>query len=216
MNSLIGKKAANGSRLMKQMKMMKTTMSLFLIMVMFPKMAIYGSIQVSHPSMVTAPILVSYLPTSERVKPIITVSPVLMKNQRCQPPKVKCRRKGYQASFPSLINVEGHPTYIMVLKDASGLVKLYAAVNVEQYNIVTTASSQTECLNRYKQLLGIESGSADNNNNQPDNSTGTDNDAPNSVTGSSDISEPTVADAETNLTITDIKYIDITVTLTSI
>lgn len=93
MNSLIGKKVANGSRLMKQMKMMKTTMSLFLIMVMFPKMAIYGSIQVSHPSMVTAPILVSYLPTSERVKPIITVSPVLMKSQRCQPPKVKCRRK---------------------------------------------------------------------------------------------------------------------------
>ena len=119
------------------------------------------------------------------------------------------QEKGYQASFPSLINVEGHPTYIMVLKDASGLVKLYAAVNVEQYNIVTTASSQTECLNRYKQLLGIESGSADNNNNQPDNSTSTDNDAPNSVTGSSDISEPTVADAETNLTITDIKYIDI-------
>lgn len=97
----------------------------------------------------------------------------------------------------------------MVLKDASGLVKLYAAVNVEQYNIVTTASSQTECLNRYKQLLGIESGSADNNNNQPDNSTSTDNGAPNNVTGSSDVSEPTVADAETNLTITDIKYIDI-------
>ena len=119
------------------------------------------------------------------------------------------QEKGYQASFPSLINVEGHPTYIMVLKDASGLVKLYAAVNVEQYNIVTTASSQTECLNRYKQLLGIESGSADNNNNQPDNSTSTDNDAPNNVTDSSDVSEPTVADAETNLTITDIKYIDI-------
>lgn len=71
------------------------------------------------------------------------------------------------------------------------------------------ASSQTECLNRYKQLLGIESGSADNNNNQPDNSTSTDNGAPNNVTGSSDVSEPTVADAETNLTITDIKYIDI-------
>ena len=78
---------------MKQFKLMKTTMSLFLIMVMFPKMAIYGSIQVSHPSMVTAPILVSYLPTSERVRHIITVSPVLMKSQQWQPPKVKCRRK---------------------------------------------------------------------------------------------------------------------------
>lgn len=167
------------------------------------------TIQVSHPSMVTAPILVSYLPTSEPVRPIITVSPVLMKNHAMSAAEGEVQEKGYQASFPSLINVEGHPTYIMVLKDASGLVKLYAAVNVEQYNIVTTASSQTECLNRYKQLLGIESGSADNNNNQPDNSTSTDNGAPNNVTGSSDVSEPTVADAETNLTITDIKYIDI-------
>ena len=52
------------------------------------------------------------------------------------------QEKGYQASFPSLINVEGNPTYIMVLKDSGGLVKLYAAVNVEQYNIVTTAATQ--------------------------------------------------------------------------
>ena len=67
------------------------------------------------------------------------------------------QEKGYSASFPSLINVEGNPTYIMVLKDASGLVKLYAAVNVEQYNLVTTANTQAECLQKYKKLLGIES-----------------------------------------------------------
>ncbi len=66
------------------------------------------------------------------------------------------QEKRYQASFPSLINVEGTPTYIMVLKDASGLVKLYAAVNVEQYNLVTTASTQAECLAKYKTLMGIE------------------------------------------------------------
>ena len=42
------------------------------------------------------------------------------------------QEKGYKASFPSLINVSGTPTYIMVLKDAGGLVKLYAMVNVEQ------------------------------------------------------------------------------------
>lgn len=149
------------------------------------------------------------------------------------------QEKGYQASFPSLINVEGHPTYIMVLKDASGLVKLYAAVNVEQYNIVTTASSQTECLNRYKQLLGIESGDAsgtsgsnntnngsgsyNSSDNSSDNYNGTDNSTANgnnsannnngnnsSYTGSgTDIPEPTVADAEADITIADIKYIDI-------
>lgn len=63
------------------------------------------------------------------------------------------QEKGYKASFPSLISVDGVPTYIMVLKDNSGLVKLYAAVNVEQYNIVTTASSQDECIAKYKKML---------------------------------------------------------------
>lgn len=66
------------------------------------------------------------------------------------------QEKGYQASFPSLINIDGHPTYIMVLKDSGGLVKLYATVNVEQYNIVTTASTQDECIKKYKETLGIE------------------------------------------------------------
>ncbi len=66
------------------------------------------------------------------------------------------QEKGYQASFPSLINIDGNPTYIMVLKDSGGLVKLYAAVNVEQYNLVTTAATQAECIAKYKELLGIE------------------------------------------------------------
>lgn len=66
------------------------------------------------------------------------------------------QEKGYQASFPSLINVSGNSTYIMVLKDASGLVKLYAAVNVEQYNLVTTATTQAQCLAKYKEMLGVE------------------------------------------------------------
>ena len=70
------------------------------------------------------------------------------------------QEKGYQASFPSLINIDGHPTYIMVLKDSGGLVKLYATVNVEQYNIVTTAATQSECIEKYKAALGIESGEA--------------------------------------------------------
>ena len=126
------------------------------------------------------------------------------------------QEKGYQASFPSLINVDGHPTYIMVLKDASGLVKLYAAVNVEQYNIVTTASSQTECLNRYKQLLGIESGDTSDaasnggtfeSNGAANTDNGSDNSNGNNI--STDPDEPTEADSEADITISDIKYIDI-------
>lgn len=65
------------------------------------------------------------------------------------------QEKGYQASFPSLINVNGNSTYIMVLKDDGGLVKLYAAVNVEQYNLVTTAATQAQCIANYKEMLGI-------------------------------------------------------------
>lgn len=67
------------------------------------------------------------------------------------------QEKRYQASFPSLINVDGQPTYIMVLKDASGLVKLYAAVNVEQYNLVTTAETQEKCIQKYRELIGAPS-----------------------------------------------------------
>jgi hypothetical protein len=59
----------------------------------------------------------------------------------------------YTASFPSLINVEGEATYIMVLKDENGLVKLYALVNVENYSIVATGDSQTSAKRAYIQEL---------------------------------------------------------------
>ena len=63
------------------------------------------------------------------------------------------QEKGYTASFPSLINVSGEATYIMVLKDSAGLVKLYALVNVENYAIVATGSTQTEAKEEYLKLL---------------------------------------------------------------
>nr|WP_027871915.1 hypothetical protein [[Eubacterium] cellulosolvens] len=66
------------------------------------------------------------------------------------------QEKRYAASFPSLILVDGNPTYIMVMKDASGLVKMYAAVNVEQYNMVATATKQKDCIDKYRALIGGE------------------------------------------------------------
>ena len=63
------------------------------------------------------------------------------------------QEKGYVASFPSLINVEGEATYIMVLKDENGLVKLYALVNVENYSIVATGDSQTSAKQAYLEEL---------------------------------------------------------------
>ena len=70
------------------------------------------------------------------------------------------QEKGYQASFPSLINVSGQATYIMVLKDASGYVRLYALVNVEHPSIVATAPKQDEAMKAYKALL-VEDGIID-------------------------------------------------------
>ena len=64
---------------------------------------------------------------------------------------------GYEASFPSLINIDGVPTYIMVLKDNAGLVKMYALVNVEKYNVVATGTTQREALASYRKLM-VENG----------------------------------------------------------
>ena len=63
------------------------------------------------------------------------------------------QEKGYVASFPSLVNISGQATYIMVLKDAAGLVKLYALVNVENYSIVATGATQADAMSAYKKLL---------------------------------------------------------------
>ncbi len=71
------------------------------------------------------------------------------------------QEKGYKASFPALINVSGEATYIMVLKDNNGLVKLYALVNVKSYGIVATGTTQQKAMEAYKNLLienGITSG----------------------------------------------------------
>ncbi|MBQ4606320.1 MAG: hypothetical protein IJB15_06420, partial [Clostridia bacterium] len=59
----------------------------------------------------------------------------------------------YEASFPTLVNVNGEATYIMVLKDASGIVKMYSMVNVSNYNLVVTSETQTEVFQKYKARL---------------------------------------------------------------
>lgn len=66
---------------------------------------------------------------------------------------------GYTAAFPSLINIDGRPTYFMVLKDKGNLVKQYALVDVKKYSIVATGTTQKETLSTYRKLLkenGVE------------------------------------------------------------
>ena len=59
----------------------------------------------------------------------------------------------YTATFPLLLNVAEQPTYFMALKDAAGLVKMYAMVNVSQYQIVATGATVAECETNYRQML---------------------------------------------------------------
>ena len=62
---------------------------------------------------------------------------------------------GYVASFPSIINVNGEATYIMVLKDANNIVKEYAMVNVANYSKVVVAESQEEVFDKYAKKMGF-------------------------------------------------------------
>lgn len=59
----------------------------------------------------------------------------------------------YDATFPLLLNISDQPTYFMALKDAAGLVKMYAMVNVQQYQIVATGNSVRQCQQNYHELL---------------------------------------------------------------
>lgn len=60
----------------------------------------------------------------------------------------------YKATFPLLLNVGGEPTYFLSLKDGAGLVKKYAMVNIQKYQIVATGDTVAECDKAYKTLMG--------------------------------------------------------------
>ena len=59
----------------------------------------------------------------------------------------------YKATFPLLLNISNQPTYFMALKDSEGLVKMYAMVNVQQYQLVASGTTVSECEKNYVNLL---------------------------------------------------------------
>ena len=59
----------------------------------------------------------------------------------------------YKATFPLLLNISDQPTYFMALKDAAELVKMYAMVNVSQYQIVATGDTVAQCEANYRRIL---------------------------------------------------------------
>lgn len=62
----------------------------------------------------------------------------------------------YTATFPLLLNISNRPTYFISLKDNAGLVKMYAFVDVEQYQIVGTGATIDEAKRAYRSALNLE------------------------------------------------------------
>lgn len=59
----------------------------------------------------------------------------------------------WTATFPILLNISGQPTYFMSLKDDASLVKHYAMVNVQNYQVVATGNTIADCTENYVKLL---------------------------------------------------------------
>ena len=73
------------------------------------------------------------------------------------------QEKDYEATFPLLINLNGKPTYLLSLKDDAGLVKMYALIDVSDYQKVIVSDSSLGIEAAVKKYLG-ENQSIDTNN----------------------------------------------------
>ena len=68
--------------------------------------------------------------------------------------KGKVQHLNYNATFPILLNIRDRPTYFLSLKDAAGLVKMYAFVDVQQYQIVGIGDTVNAALANLESVLG--------------------------------------------------------------
>ncbi|MBR3948223.1 MAG: CvpA family protein [Clostridia bacterium] len=59
----------------------------------------------------------------------------------------------YAATFPILLNIKGQPTYFMSLKDSGSIVKRFAMVNVQNYQVAVTGSTIAQCTEAYAEKL---------------------------------------------------------------
>lgn len=67
----------------------------------------------------------------------------------------KVQEKGYNATFPALINFNGVPTFYIGLKDSAGNIKMYSFVSVEEYTSkIVVANTPDEAKAEYAKLVG--------------------------------------------------------------
>lgn len=62
----------------------------------------------------------------------------------------------YEATSPLLLNIANRPTYFLSLKDSAGLVKMYAFIDVQQYQIVGTGTTVEQAQANYVMALGSD------------------------------------------------------------
>ena len=63
---------------------------------------------------------------------------------------------GYRASFPSLVNVNGEPVYIMALVDDGALIKKYAMVDLQDYTKVVAADTVEDTWKEFVERYGAD------------------------------------------------------------
>ncbi|QSX08515.1 hypothetical protein J0B03_12160 [Alkalibacter rhizosphaerae] len=59
------------------------------------------------------------------------------------------QEKNYTPAFPILLNIKDRPIYLIGLKDASGLAKMFALVDAENYQNVIVGNTVQEVMNQY-------------------------------------------------------------------
>lgn len=59
------------------------------------------------------------------------------------------QEKGYTATVPILLNINGRPSYCMALKDQAQLVKMYALVDAQNYQTTGVGASIKEAMQNY-------------------------------------------------------------------
>ncbi len=65
------------------------------------------------------------------------------------------QEKNYTSTFPLLVNLDGKPTYVMSLKDAAGLIKMYAFVDVADYQKVSVTDASYGIKTAAEEYLGV-------------------------------------------------------------
>lgn len=74
------------------------------------------------------------------------------------------QQMNYTSTFPLLINLNNKPTYLMSLKDNAGLVKMYAFVDVADYQKVVVTESSEGIVKAAQNYLGGNHSFIDENN----------------------------------------------------